>query len=336
MRKMFAVTCVLMVATATVFADNWPNWRGPTLNGVSTETGLPTTWSATENVAWKLPLPAYSGSTPIIWGERIFLSVATSSNSGSLELWAVDRAKPSVAWKRPIAGGNHIERKQNMSSPSPVTDGKRVWIMTGVGMLKAFDFAGTEIWSRDIQTDYGRFGLNWGYASSPLLHEGALYVQVLHGMKTDDPSYVLKIDAASGKTLWKVERPRVTQAVSEAAAQGDRSENAEYTYGKKRLREIDRRVRFLRKRLDGMTVVDKAPSDHKRVYFGAWVTLEDDDGKQTRHRIVGPDEFDMAEGYISMDAPLARALMRKALDEEVRVELPGGPRSYVVTDITYE
>jgi transcription elongation factor GreB len=136
--------------------------------------------------------------------------------------------------------------------------------------------------------------------------------------------------------LWKIERPRVTQAVSEAAAQGDRSENAEYTYGKKRLREIDRRVRFLRKRLDGMTVVDKAPSDRKRVYFGAWVEIEDEEGKQLRHRIVGPDEFDMAEGYISMDAPLARALMRKALDEEVRVELPGGARTYVITDISYE
>src|SRR6187551_1227850 len=136
--------------------------------------------------------------------------------------------------------------------------------------------------------------------------------------------------------LWKVERPRVTQAVSEAAAQGDRSENADYTYGKKRLREIDRRVRFLRKRLDGMTVVDKPPSDPKRVYFGAWVTLEDDDGKQTRYRIVGPDEFDQAEGYISMDAPLARALMRKGLDDEVKVELPGGERSYVVVGISYE
>jgi transcription elongation factor GreB len=136
--------------------------------------------------------------------------------------------------------------------------------------------------------------------------------------------------------LWRVERPRVTQAVSEAAAQGDRSENAEYTYGKKRLREIDRRVRFLRKRLDGMTVVDKAPSDRGRVYFGAWVTLEDDSGNETRHRIVGPDEFDMAPGYISMDAPLARALMRKALDDEVKVELPAGARAYVVTDISYD
>jgi transcription elongation factor GreB len=135
--------------------------------------------------------------------------------------------------------------------------------------------------------------------------------------------------------LWKVERPRVTQAVSEAAAQGDRSENAEYTYGKRRLREIDRRVRFLRKRLDGMVVVSQVPADRRRVFFGAWVTLEDDRGEQRRHRIVGPDEFDMAPDYISMDAPLARALLRRALDDEVEVQLPGGAQRYVIVAIEY-
>ena len=136
--------------------------------------------------------------------------------------------------------------------------------------------------------------------------------------------------------LWKVERPRVTQAVSEAAAQGDRSENAEYTYGKKRLREIDRRVRFLRKRLDGMVIVDKPPSDPRRVFFGAWVSVEDDDGEVSRYRIVGPDEFDAAPGYISMDSPLARALMKKALDDEITVEVPGGQRRLVIVDVEYE
>jgi len=136
--------------------------------------------------------------------------------------------------------------------------------------------------------------------------------------------------------LWRVERPRITQAVSEAAAQGDRSENAEYTYGKRRLREIDRRVRFLRKRLDGMTIVDQPPSDRKRVFFGAWVSLEDDDGNESTHRIVGPDEFDQSPGYISMDAPLARAMMRRALDDEFTVELPGGPRAYTIVAIRYE
>ena len=168
----------------------------------------------TKNVAWKLPLPAYSGSTPIIWGNTIFLSVATAANTGTLELWAIDRDKQTVAWKRPLVGSNHMERKQNMSSPSPVTDGKTVWVMTGYGVFKAFDFAGKELWSRNLQTDYGKFGLNWGYASSPLLRDDGLYVQVLHGMKTDDPSYVLKIDRATGKTIWRVERP--TPAVHES------------------------------------------------------------------------------------------------------------------------
>lgn len=135
--------------------------------------------------------------------------------------------------------------------------------------------------------------------------------------------------------LWRVERPRVTQAVSEAAAQGDRSENAEYTYGKRRLREIDRRVRFLRKRLDGMVIVDKPPSDPKRVFFGAWVSLESEDGTLSRHRIVGPDEFDAAPGYISMDSPLARALMKKGIDDEVTVEVPGGQRTLVIVDVEY-
>src|SRR3984957_8593466 len=136
--------------------------------------------------------------------------------------------------------------------------------------------------------------------------------------------------------LWKLERPRVTQAVSEAAAQGDRSENADYTYGKRRLREIDSRVRFLRKRLDGMVVVSEPPSDPRRVFFGAWVTLESQEGAESCYRIVGPDEFDMAPGYISMDSPLGRALMRKSLDDEIKVELPGGLRTFVIVQIDYE
>jgi transcription elongation factor GreB len=135
--------------------------------------------------------------------------------------------------------------------------------------------------------------------------------------------------------LWRVERPQVTLAVSAAAAQGDRSENAEYTYGKKRLREIDSRVRFLRKRLDGMVVVDRPPSDARRVFFGAWVTLETDAGGEVTYRIVGPDEFDMSREYISMAAPLARALLGKALDDEIRVEAAGGARRYVIVAIRY-
>jgi outer membrane protein assembly factor BamB len=258
MRRLFAFTIALTFLGGTaVPAQHWPHWRGPSHDGVSTESGLPVSWDAeciptaageapvdvdasgpsaaavdqppgqrgpggregrplvpiacssveTENVAWKLALPAYSGSTPIIWGDMIFLNVATGANTGEIELWAVDRNKQDVAWKRLLVNSNHMERKQNMSSPSPVTDGRYVWVMTGYGIFKAFDFQGKEIWSRDIQADYGKFGLNWGYASSPLLRDNVLYVQVLHGMKTDDPSYVMKIDAQTGKTIWRVERP---------------------------------------------------------------------------------------------------------------------------------
>jgi transcription elongation factor GreB len=135
--------------------------------------------------------------------------------------------------------------------------------------------------------------------------------------------------------LWRIERPQVTQAVSEAAAQGDRSENAEYTYGKKRLREIDRRVRFLRKRLDGIVIVAEPPADRQRVFFGAWVELEDDAGARREHRVVGPDEFDMDPRYLSMDAPLGRTLLGKRLDEQVTVRLPAGERVYTIVGIRY-
>ena len=135
--------------------------------------------------------------------------------------------------------------------------------------------------------------------------------------------------------LWRVERPQVTQAVSEAAAMGDRSENAEYIYGKRRLREIDSRVRFLRKRLDGMVVVDRPPSDPQRVFFGAWVELEDETGNTLWHRVVGPDEFDADPRYVSMDAPLGRALLGKRLDDEIAVETPAGRRLWIVATVAY-
>jgi transcription elongation factor GreB len=136
-------------------------------------------------------------------------------------------------------------------------------------------------------------------------------------------------------TLWRVERPQVTQAVSEAAAQGDRSENADYIYGKRRLHEIDRRVRFLRKRLDGMVIVDQQPSDPHRVFFGAWITLEASDGESRSHRIVGPDEFDMDPRYISLDAPLGRALLGKRLDDDITLQLADGQQTLTITAIRY-
>jgi outer membrane protein assembly factor BamB len=205
----------LSAVAPAVRADNWPQWRGPTLDGRSAETDIPVAWGSEHNVAWKLPLPARSGSTPIVWGERIFLNVSQDpEKDDSLALWCVDRTAGTLLWKRPLGGGNELKYKQHLSSPSPVTDGRHVWVMTGTGVLAAFTVAGEPAWSRNLQEDYGAFGLQWGYASSPLLFNGALYVQVLHGMHTDDPSYLLKIDPASGKTLWRVERP--TDAIFES------------------------------------------------------------------------------------------------------------------------
>lgn len=136
--------------------------------------------------------------------------------------------------------------------------------------------------------------------------------------------------------LWRIERPQVTQQVSDAAKLGDRSENAEYIYGKKRLRQIDRRVRFLTKRLEHITVVTRKPSNVDAVYFGAWVCLEDDDGVEYRYRIVGSDEINLDIGYISVQAPLARGLLGKCVDDEVRIHLPKGAQTFYVLSITYD
>ncbi len=136
--------------------------------------------------------------------------------------------------------------------------------------------------------------------------------------------------------LWRVERPEVTRAVAEAAALGDRSENAEYIYGKRRLREIDRRLRFLRSRLDGMVVVSEPPADRSRIFFGAWATVVDDSGTRRRHRIVGPDEFDQGSGYISMDSPLGRALMGRRVGDEIEIERPTGALRLKIVAIDYQ
>ncbi|PHM74111.1 transcription elongation factor GreB [Xenorhabdus kozodoii] len=138
------------------------------------------------------------------------------------------------------------------------------------------------------------------------------------------------------KYLWKVERPKVTQAVSDAAALGDRSENAEYIYGKKRLREIDRRVRFLSKRLDVLQIVDPDPRQEGKVFFGAWVKVENENGEEQIFRLVGPDEFEPAKKWISIDSPVARALLGKQVEDEVTVMTPNGVVTYWILEISYQ
>jgi len=135
--------------------------------------------------------------------------------------------------------------------------------------------------------------------------------------------------------LWKVERPKITDTVHEAAKNGDRSENGDYIYGKKRLREIDARVRYLAKRLDDLTIVDRIPNDQSKIYFGAWVTLEDELGEHNRYRIVGPDEFNVTDNKISMDSPLSKAVLGKSVDDEITFDSPEGQQIFVIVDISY-
>lgn len=213
---------VLFFTLANCLSANWPQWRGPLSNGSAPEaSNLPLRWTQEENVLWRLKMPSWSAATPIVWGDNIFVTSAEegfqqlggggrgsqNAHPDKIFLLSVNRKDGSVRWRKEIDRGNQIFRKQNSASPSPITDGKHVWIITGNGKLSCFTIAGNEVWKRDIQADYGAFGLNHGYASTPLLHGDRLYVQVLHGMKTDEPSYVFAVDKNSGKTIWKVDRP---------------------------------------------------------------------------------------------------------------------------------
>ena len=213
MRKPYLAALALLTPLATGAApSDWPQWRGPELRGTSPETKLPVKWSASEGLAWTLALPTGSGSTPIISGDRIYLNVAEGD---TVSLWCLDRKTGAATWKKPLGpSAGHAHKKHNMSTPSPVTDGKRVFAMTGQGVLKGFTAEGQELWGRDLQKDYGPFGTNWGYGSSPLLLDGTLYVAVLHGMKTDEPSYLVGLDAATGKNRFRVERPTKAQTES--------------------------------------------------------------------------------------------------------------------------
>jgi len=213
-------------------AGNWPQWRGPNSDGSAPQArDLPVSWSQTENVLWRTATPSWSAATPIVWGDRIFIPSAEAGSArlkidpavnreavqpgrDKVFLLAVNRKDGAILWQRQIDSENILWRKQNSASPSPITDGKMVWVMTGNGKFTCFTVDGQEVWRRDIQAEYGRFGLNHGYASTPLLDGDRLYVQVIHGFKTKDPSYIFAVDKTTGKTLWKVVRS--TDAVQES------------------------------------------------------------------------------------------------------------------------
>ncbi len=218
----FLLASVALLTSAS--GENWGQWRGPSFNGSSPETGLPSNWSATEGVKWSTPLPGISGATPVIWGDSVFVSSPDANKS--LLLLCLDRKDGKVRWQKEVAIGNITKGSGNMSSPSPVTDGKAVYALYGTGDLAAFDFTGKLLWQRNLGTDYGKFAIMWTYGSSPLLLNGKLYIQVFQrtpapadypgvaGSAGDRESYLLAIDPANGKTLWKHVRPTESQLES--------------------------------------------------------------------------------------------------------------------------
>lgn len=202
-------------------AGDWPQWRGPAFNGSSPETGLPATWNieTKENLAWATPLPGPGAATPIVANGRVFISSVDKETRDLLAL-CLDAGTGKVLWRKAVGrdrrapvGGN------NMACPSPVTDGKTVWFYYGTGQLLAFDLEGKELWARELEKDYGEFVVKYGYSSSPLLYKGKLYILVMqnataqkynrtHDKRTEPlESFLLALDPATGKTLWRHVRP---------------------------------------------------------------------------------------------------------------------------------
>lgn len=195
------VIAMLLFAPPRSRAENWPQWRGPTYDGVSKETGLPVSWSATENIAWKLPLPGMGGSTPIVWNDRIFL---TSEDGDALVLMCVSTDGKEL-WKRQMGVGKKRRVRSdegNLASASPSTDGKHVYAFVGSTELACYDFEGKELWKFDTQKRYGNFRIQFGMHSTPVLYGDRLYLAFIHS----GGAWVIAVDKKTGNDVWKVER----------------------------------------------------------------------------------------------------------------------------------
>ena len=210
MTRAFVCTWALIFGLAHGFllAEQWPQWRGPANDGHSAETNLPVEWSPTKNVAWKLELPGPAGSTPVIWDDRIFLT--SSDAEGRLLLMAVSRAGKEL-WRTTVSEGNRNVRgdEGNSASASPVTDGKHVWTFFANGIFACYTVEGKEVWKFDVQDRYGKLNIQFGMTSSPVLDNGVLYQQLIHGEgnAATREACVIALDAATGKEIWKVDRP---------------------------------------------------------------------------------------------------------------------------------
>lgn len=211
------LSCLLLLScslSSTVFAqDHWPQWRGPNLDGISSATDLPVSWDQSKNVSWRLPLPGAAGSTPAIWGEQIFL---TSVADDDLILMSISTDGKKL-WQVKMGSGNKNVRgdEGNSASPSPATDGKNVWAMMANGLLGCYRVDGKEVWSVDLQDRFGKFKIAFGMTATPVLHQGRLYLQLIHGegRAATQEAIVVCLNAETGETIWKQER--VTGATSE-------------------------------------------------------------------------------------------------------------------------
>ncbi len=197
-------------------ADNWPNWRGPHSNGISSEKNVPAEWGPEKNVAWKVALPGPAGATPVVWGNQIFLT--SVNEAGELLLMAFDTAGKEQ-WKQVVATGNKTARgdEGNSASPSPVTDGKHVWTFMGEGTMACYTVEGKEVWKFNLQDRYGKFSIQFGMSSTPVLDNGVLYIQLIHGEgnpKTRE-ALVVALEGLTGKEVWKVDRPSDAEAENE-------------------------------------------------------------------------------------------------------------------------
>jgi len=228
--RALTIAAILFAGTTLASAANWPQWRGPHLQGWTDETGLPETWSKTENVLWRTPMVSRSAATPIVWEGRVFITALSGPEKGGQKLDVVglclDVKTGKILWQRTLGPNRYAMGKNTAANNSAVTDGTTVWFYTGTGHLVAFDVAGKELWRRDLEKDHGRFVVKWGYHPTPLLYRGKLYVPVFQnpgpgkynaptGGRTGPlPSFFLAIDPKTGKDLWKHVRP--TDATDES------------------------------------------------------------------------------------------------------------------------
>jgi outer membrane protein assembly factor BamB len=201
MRRFALLLFACATSSIPAFAADWPCWRGPDGLGVSGEKDLPVVWAKDKNLAWQFEIPGRGASSPIVVGERVYLT--TQTEDSGLHLLAMDRASGRMVWDREIGRGMlHANGLHNMATPTPVSDGTHVWVMFGTGDLACLDNAGNVVWHRNLVKEYGEYRTNHGYGSSPMLDEGRLFIACMH----QGPSYVLAVDAGTGKNLWKKER----------------------------------------------------------------------------------------------------------------------------------